>query len=109
MSRSKNEALNAATFNMFTRHFGEFEHCFCSQTDHFMGNLGANMIEHVSEMELYIILSTLEKSERCELDSFNHEILVGEMVLSEQSSPIVHIGRSFWTNNKCFHYFTQQK
>ncbi len=28
------------------------------------GNLGANMIEHVSEMELYIILSTLEKFER---------------------------------------------
>ncbi len=25
-----------------------------------MGNLVANMIEHVSEMELYIILSTLE-------------------------------------------------
>ncbi len=34
------------------------------QTDHFTGNLGANMIEHVSDMELYIILSTLEKSDR---------------------------------------------
>ncbi len=30
--------------------------------DHFMNNLGANMIEHVSEMEMYNI-STLEKFE----------------------------------------------
>ncbi len=29
-----------------------------------MGNLGANTIEHVSEIELYNILSTLEKFER---------------------------------------------
>ncbi len=28
-----------------------------------MDNLVANMIEHVSEMELYVILSTLEKFE----------------------------------------------
>ncbi len=28
-------------------------------------NLGVNMIEHVSEMELYNILSTLEKFEHC--------------------------------------------
>ncbi len=30
---------------------------------HFTGNLGTNTIKHVSEMELYIILSTLEKFE----------------------------------------------
>ncbi len=62
-SSSDNEALNAATFNIFTRHFVEFERCFCSKTDHFTGNLGANMIKHVSQMELYNILSTLEKFE----------------------------------------------
>ncbi len=36
---------------------------FLLKTDHFTGNLGANMIGHVSEMELYVILSTLEKFE----------------------------------------------
>ncbi len=61
MSRSENEAPNAATFNLFTEHFVEIEWCFCSKTVHFMGNLGVNMIEHVYEMELYIILSTLKK------------------------------------------------
>ncbi len=63
MSHSKNEAVNADSFNLYTRHFVEFEQCFCSKTDHFTGNLGANTIEHVSEIELYIILSTLEKFE----------------------------------------------
>ncbi len=60
MSHSENEAVNAATINMFTRHFVEFERCFCSKTEHFMGNFATNIIEHVSEMELYIFLSTLE-------------------------------------------------
>ncbi len=36
----------------------------CTNTNHFTGNLGANTIEHVSEMELYIILSTLEMFKR---------------------------------------------
>ncbi len=45
------------------------------------------MIEHVSEMELYIILSTLEKFESPQSDSFNHEISGGEKVLGAQSSP----------------------
>ncbi len=35
-----------------------------------MGYLGANMIEHVSEMQLYIILSTLEMFE-----SWNQTVL----------------------------------
>ncbi len=47
-SHSENEALNDAAFKMFTGHFVEFERRFCSKTDHFMGNLGANTIEHVS-------------------------------------------------------------
>ncbi len=55
MSHSKNEAVNADSFNLYTRHFVEFEQCFCSKTDHFTGNLDANTIEHVSEIELYII------------------------------------------------------
>ncbi len=50
------------------------------QTDNFMGNLSANTIKHVSKMELHIILSTLEKFE-CWDQSFNNEILAGEMVV----------------------------
>ncbi len=61
MSRSENEALNTTTLNMFTGTFVEFEWCFCSKTDHFTGILCASAIVHVSEMELYNILSTLEK------------------------------------------------
>ncbi len=65
MSHSENDAVNAAIFNMFTWHFIEFERCFCKKTNvHFTGNLDANMIDHVSEMELYTILLTLEKFER---------------------------------------------
>ncbi len=59
-SCSENKAVNAAASNLYTRHFLKFEQCFCSKTDNFTGNLGANTIKHVSEMELYIILSTLE-------------------------------------------------
>ncbi len=86
MSCSENEASNAATFNMFTGHFVEFERCFWSKTDHFMVNLGTNVIEHVSEMELYNISSTLEKFE-CWNQSFNYEISADEMVVGVQSSP----------------------
>ncbi len=53
---------------------------FFFKTDHFTGNLGANTIEHVSEMELYNILSTI-KLETLESDSFNHKISVDEMVV----------------------------
>ncbi len=62
-SYGKNEVVNAAVFNMFTGHFVAFEQCFCAKTDHFGGNLGANTIKYVSEMEFYIILSTLGKFE----------------------------------------------
>ncbi len=50
-SRNENEAVNAATAFAYLK------------TYHFTGNLGASIIEHVSEMELYKILSTLEKFE----------------------------------------------
>ncbi len=73
MSHSENQAVNAATFNLFTGHFVEFEQCFCPKTDYFTGNLGANTIKHVSEMELYIILSTLEKFER-----WNRTVLISK-------------------------------
>ncbi len=62
-SGSENESLNAVTFNMFTGHFVEFVQCFCSKTDNFKGNLSTRTIEHVSEMQLYNILSTLETFE----------------------------------------------
>ncbi len=61
MSCGEKEAVNAAAFNLFTGHSVEFEQCFCKINYHFMDNLRANTIEHVSEMELYNILSTLEK------------------------------------------------
>ncbi len=63
-SHGKNEAVNASAFNLFTGHFVEFEQCFCSKNDRFTANFGTNMIKHASEMELYIILSTLKKFER---------------------------------------------
>ncbi len=71
MSDGENEALHTATFNMLTGHLVEFEQCFCSKTDYFTVNLGTNMIEHVSEIELYNILSTLEKFE-----SWNKTVLI---------------------------------
>ncbi len=36
---------------------------FLLTNDHFTDNLGANTIGHISEMELYIILSTLQMFE----------------------------------------------
>ncbi len=85
-SCSENEALNAAAFNLFTRYFVEFEQRFCSKTYYITGNLGANMIEYVSKMELYIILSTLEKF-YCWNRSLNHEISAGEKEVGARSSP----------------------
>ncbi len=38
---------------------------FWSNSGHFMANLGANMIDHASEVELYIILPTLEMFLHC--------------------------------------------
>ncbi len=58
---SENDSLNAVTFNMFNGYFLEFVQCFCSKTYHFTGNWGASTIEHVCEVELYNILSTLDK------------------------------------------------
>ncbi len=43
------------------------------------------MIEHTSEMELYMILPTLEKFFILESDSFNHKILVGKMTYPLES------------------------
>ncbi len=39
--------------------------------EQFTGNMSTNTIEHVSEMELYIILSTLEKFE-----NWNQTVLI---------------------------------
>ncbi len=58
MSCNQNEAVNDATLNLFIGYFVEFEQCFCSKPDHISGNLGVKSIEHVSEMELYIIILT---------------------------------------------------
>ncbi len=71
MSPGENESVNAVAFNLFTEHFVKFDKCFCSKTDHCMGHLCTNTIVHVSEMELYIILSTLEKFER-----WNQRVLI---------------------------------
>ncbi len=41
----------------------KFEHCFWLKTiNHFTANLDGNTIDHVSEMELYVILSNLEQT-----------------------------------------------
>ncbi len=40
----------------------KFERRFWSKADHFTANLGGSTIKNVSEMELYIILSILEKN-----------------------------------------------
>ncbi len=44
--------------------FMKFVQCIWSQTDHFTGNVGTNMIDHVSKKEFHIISSTLEKNLR---------------------------------------------
>ncbi len=62
MLHSENEARIHATSNMKDDFFMKFESRFWTKTYHFMANLGGNTIEHVSEMTLYIILSTLEKN-----------------------------------------------
>ncbi len=64
MPHSESEAMNASTFNMMTGHFVEFERRFCSKPVHFTANLGAITTKNVSEMGLYIIVSTLDKFER---------------------------------------------
>ncbi len=43
-----------------------------------MANLGANKIEHASEMELYNILPTLEQFLRWNQSVFNHDISADE-------------------------------
>ncbi len=40
----------------------KFEYCFGANTDYLTANLDGNTTEHVTEMELYIIVSTLEKN-----------------------------------------------
>ncbi len=58
----ENDTCIHATSNMKDIFFKKLECCFWFKktTDYFTGNLVGNMIEHVSEMEMYIILSTLE-------------------------------------------------
>ncbi len=80
---------------------------FCSKSDHFTGNLSTNTIKHVSDIELYITLSTLEKFE-CWNQNFNHELSAGETVSGARSSRIVHIGRLYEHKINTFNYFTQQ-
>ncbi len=55
-SCSKIEAVNAATFNLMTGYLVVFVRRFTI----LWPNLGAHMIDHVSEVGLYIILSTLK-------------------------------------------------
>ncbi len=54
------EAWKPESFNMMTRHFVEFVWCFClKKTWSFYGQ-STNMVEYASEMELFMILPTLE-------------------------------------------------
>ncbi len=62
MSCSENEVCIHATSNMKDDFLWNLNTVYIFfKTDNFTANLGGNMLEHVSEMELYIILSTLEK------------------------------------------------
>ncbi len=109
MSPGEKEALNAVTFNMMTGHFVEFVQSFYSKADHVTVNLGTNTIKYVSEMGLYVILSTLETFGHLN-QSFNHEISAGETVSGMQvhSHPYSSY-KAFWTQNKYyFNYLTQQ-
>ncbi len=81
MSSARMRLCRGTTFNKVTRHFGKFVQCFM--------NLGANMIKHASDMELYDF-TYFRKVFRLESDSFNHEISANEMVVGAQPSPIVH-------------------
>ncbi len=110
MSHGENEAANVATFNLFSEYYVKFKQCFCSKTDHFMGNLGANTIKHVSDMELYIILSTLEKFKH-----WNRTFLITKYQYWQVKQCLVHghhqyfISVGFSTQNKYyFHYFIQR-
>ncbi len=101
-SHSENVALNAITFNMMTRHFMEFVQSFCSKTDHFTSNWGTNMIEHCIWDGIVYNFSNFRKVWWLEPDSFIHTISVAETIQCARSFQIVHIGRLFWTINKCF-------
>ncbi len=63
-SQGKDVAMNVIIFNMVTSHFMEIVQSRCSKTENLTANLDTNTIEYVSEMRLYIILSTLEKFEQ---------------------------------------------
>ncbi len=65
-----------STFSIMVGTFLKFEWCFCWKTDHFAADFGANMIEQLSEMLFYIILSTLEKFEHWNRRVLNKIILV---------------------------------
>ncbi len=70
-SPGKNELCKHATLKTMTRYFVKFEQCICPKSNHFKDNLDTNTIDHISELELYIILSTLEK-----FKSWNWTVLI---------------------------------
>ncbi len=74
----------------------EFALSFWPNSGHFTARMSANIIGHVSEVELYrcIISTTLEKF-LVESDSFTHKISVGPNDTGTLFSPIVDIDRFF--------------
>ncbi len=52
----------------------KFVQSLWSNSSNYMAKLEANMIKQASEIELYIILATLETFDTLELDTFNHVI-----------------------------------
>ncbi len=54
-NQSENEAFIQQGLNNMSTVFVNFAQCFWSNFGHFMANLGAYMIKHISEIELYII------------------------------------------------------
>ncbi len=68
---------------------------FWSNYDNFTANLGVNMVEHASEVELYIILATLGKFV-CWNQSFNPTISAGQMTQVQSSPKVDDISRLFF-------------
>ncbi len=98
MSPCENETLYVVTFNMISEHFCGV--CAKLLKKLIMTNLGANMIKHVFEKELYILKDSIichfikfQKAWTLESDSFNREISVDKTLVDAWTSPIVHKGR----------------
>ncbi len=73
---------------------------------HFTGNLVTNMIKHVSEMELYVVLPTLKifGNRTVLITKYHQQVKQCQVHVHLRSS----YGYTFQIQNKYFNYFIQQ-